>query len=317
MSESLLKVENLKKYYEVKQNIFAPSSSLIKAVDDVSLEISEGETLGLVGESGCGKSTLGRVILKLEDDFEGNIWFEKEDITKLNNKDFFPFRKKMQIIFQDPFSSLNPKMKVEKILYEPFEIHCIKKETAKERIAELLDIVGLREDALKKYPHEFSGGQRQRICIARALALLPKFVVADEPVSALDVSIQAQILNLLNELQEKYKLTYLFISHDLRVVEFISKRVAIMFFGKIVELAESKELYKNPLHPYTQILLASIPGEKREKMEVKNETKVKTNVLYGCRFIKKCPYPLDKCNDFSGELIEVEKGHFVACCKLL
>jgi oligopeptide transport system ATP-binding protein len=258
---SLLEVKNLKTHFPVRAGLLQRSAGWVKAVDGVSFAINEGETVGLVGESGCGKTTLGRTILRLIEPTEGEIWFDGQNITKLDGANLKPFRRKAQMIFQDPYGSLNPRMTVGNIVGEALRIHklCANRHEERERVAELLRSVGLSPDHARRYPHEFSGGQRQRIGIARALAVEPKFIICDEPVSALDVSVQAQIINLLDDLQEEFKLTYLFIAHDLAVVEHISDRVLVMYYGKIVEAASAEQIYGNPQHEYTKTLLAAVP----------------------------------------------------------
>ena len=280
MENSIVKISNLKKYFPVKTGVFSKTSNYLKALDGINLDIKKGETLGLVGESGCGKTTLGKTLLRLYDPTEGTIEFNEIDITNLNSGKLRPIRKDIQIIFQDPYSSLNPRQKVESIIGEGLLIHgIVKKSEIRNEVIKLLDDVGLNKEVLSRYPHEFSGGQRQRIAIARALAVKPKFIVCDEPVSALDVSVQAQIINQFFKLKKEYNLTYLFISHDLRVVRYISDRVAVMYLGKIVEIASSEQLYKNPLHPYTKLLLSSIPNIGKKK-NIKREIIKFINILH-------------------------------------
>lgn len=316
--KELLKVSGLKKYFPITSGILSRVSNYVKAVDGVDLTVARGETLGLVGESGCGKTTLGKTIIKLHEPTEGEIFFEDKDITNLSASRMRPVRKRMQIVFQDPYGSLNPRMKVEDIVAEGLVIHG-QTSGAERRAAvrETLRTVGLREDALSRYPHEFSGGQRQRIAIARAIALRPDFIVCDEPISALDVSVQAQIINLFIELQERFDLTYLFISHDLRVVKHISDRVAVMYLGKIIELAESKELYENPLHPYTKVLISSVPvadpQRKRETAILKGDVPSPINPPEGCAFHPRCPIAVARCSREEPGLRDAGGGHMVAC----
>lgn len=315
---NLLETKNLKKYFSRGGGFLQKPLPPVRAVDDVSLRIGKKETLGLVGESGCGKTTTGWIILKLDEPTEGKILFNGKDITDLSKKEMEPLRREMQIIFQDPASSLPPRMKIGKILEEPFIIHKIgsKKERA-ELVIELLQEVGLKPSCLKSFPHEFSGGQRQRIGIARAIALNPKLIVADEPVSALDVSIQAQIIGLLDDLQEKFSLSYLFIAHDLSVVEHISDRVMVMYVGRIVEEGITRELYGNPLHPYTKALLSAVPVPdphfKKEREILKGDLPNPANPPSGCRFHTRCRYAKPICKEQEPKLKDVGGGHLVAC----
>ncbi|HVS21867.1 MAG TPA: oligopeptide/dipeptide ABC transporter ATP-binding protein [Pyrinomonadaceae bacterium] len=300
---------------------FPTDAGVLRAVDGVSFEIFKGETLGLVGESGCGKSTAGRCLLRLIEPTAGEITFDNRDVTKMGKSELRDLRREMQVIFQDPSASLNPRMKVGDIVAEPLVIHKIgTKEERRERVAWLLGKVGLDADFMKRYSHEFSGGQLQRIGVARALALNPKLIVADEPVSALDVSVQAQVVNLLQDLQKEFGLTYLFISHGLAVVEHISTRVAVMYLGRIVEIANAAELYERPLHPYTQALLSAIPvpdpKEKRERIILKGDVPTARNPPSGCRFRTRCPIAIDECARIDPELFEISPGHSVACIRV-
>lgn len=316
--EVLLKVENVKKYFPIKGGVMQRTVGYVKAVDGVSFEIKKGETLGLVGESGCGKSTTGRTILNLLEKTEGKIYFEGQDLDTLSKSQLRKMRPKMQLIFQDPYSSLNPRMTVGKIIGEALLNHkMVSKEELREKVLETMKICGLAPYQIDRYPHEFSGGQRQRIGIARALILNPDFIVADEPVSALDVSIQAQIINLLRDLQKEKKFSYLFISHDLSVVEHICDKVGVMYLGSLVELAPSDEIFKNPLHPYTKALMSAIPipdpTVKRERIILKGDIPSPSNPPKGCKFHTRCPYATDKCKEVAPEYREVTKDHFIAC----
>ncbi|HYA29784.1 MAG TPA: dipeptide ABC transporter ATP-binding protein [Acidobacteriota bacterium] len=315
---SLLEIRNLKKHFPVGEGLFSRGKGAVKAVDGVTLSINEGETLGLVGESGCGKSTLGRTILRLIEPTSGEVIFAGKNILAMPQRELRDTRRQMQIIFQDPYASLNPRMRVGDIVGEGLEIHKLAKGKAKrDRVMELLHQVGLREDHYDRYPHEFSGGQRQRIGIARALAVNPKFIVCDEPVSSLDVSIQAQIINLLQELQEKMHLTYLFISHDLRVVEHISHRVAIMYLGKVVEIAQGDKIYQDAKHPYTRALLSSVPipdtKPKKDRIVLEGDVPSPVNPPSGCAFHPRCAYRAALCSQSEPSLDFAADGHGVAC----
>ncbi len=312
-SAPLLQVRNLVKHFPVDN-----SDDVVQAVSDVSFDIIAGETLGLVGESGCGKSTVGRCLLRLHEPTSGEVIFEGRDIVGLPNREMQALRRQMQIIFQDPYASLNPRLSIRSIISEPLKIHNIgDKTTQHAKVEDLLAKVGLDPKYADRYPHEFSGGQRQRIGIARALALNPKLIICDEPVSALDVSVQAQVVNLLQELQKEFGLTYLFISHGLAVVEHISDRVAVMYLGKIVEICSAAELYENPLHPYTQALLSAIPipdpAFKRKRIVLKGDVPTPINPPSGCRFRTRCPIAIDECAAVDPELRELRPGHFAAC----
>lgn len=314
----LLQVQNLKQYFPIKKGILGRSISYIKAVDDISFTVYEKETVSIVGESGCGKSTTGRAILRLDEATSGKIIFQDKDLLALNNSAMRKVRKDLQVIFQDPFASLNPRQTVGSILEEAMSIQnvCPKGER-KAKVIELLGKVGLPPDALKRYPHEFSGGQRQRIGIARALAVSPKLIICDEAVSALDVSVQAQVLNLLKQLQQQYGLTYLFISHDLAVVRHISDRIIVMYLGTIVEIADKHSLFNNPQHPYTKALLSAIPtisaGTKKERIELKGDLPSPLNPPTGCRFHTRCPYAIEKCATQQPSFQSISKDHKVAC----
>jgi len=320
METPLVEIRDLVKKFPVKTGVFRKKAS-VKAVQGVSFSIRRGETLGLVGESGCGKSTLGRCLLKLIEPTSGSIFFEGKDLSGLSAREMKPYRRKMQIIFQDPYSSLNPRMTVGSILEEPLIIHQLhgNREGRAKRVAELLKLVGMPPEAIHRYPHEFSGGQRQRVGIARALAVEPEFIVCDEPVSALDVSIQAQIVNLLMDLQSRLNLTYLFVSHDLRIVEHISHRVAVMYLGKIVESAKCEELYRDPKHPYTRALLSSVPNPNpespRQRIPLRGEPPAPSNPPPGCQFHPRCFMAAPECSQTEPELKPKKGGtdHNAAC----
>ena len=316
--EVLLKVEHLRKCFPLKKSITGKVLSELVAVDDVSFELYPGETIGIVGESGCGKTTLGRTILKLHEPSGGKIIFNGEDITDYSGKEMRHLRTDMQIIFQDPYSSLPPRSTVGDILSEPVLVHgIVPKAEVKDYVLDLMEKCGLRDYYYERYPHEFSGGQRQRICIARALSVNPKLVICDEPVSALDVSIQAQIINLLRSLQKTMNLTYLFISHDLSVVKFISDRIGVMYLGNMVEFGTKKDIFSNPLHPYTKALFSAIPNpnpdEKMQRIVLKGDIPSPANPPSGCRFHTRCPYATEKCSEVVPEYKEYGEGHFAAC----
>jgi oligopeptide transport system ATP-binding protein len=319
-TENLVEVKNLCKYFNTKKSVFNKNKGILKAVDGVSLYIKKGETLGLVGESGCGKTTLGRTLLKLYNLTDGEIFYKSKEIGKLSNKKMLPYRKNMQMIFQDPYASLNPRLTVGDIVGEPLDIYKIcKGKEREEKVKYFLDKVGLDQNHLNRYPHEFSGGQRQRIGIARALAVNPEFIVCDEPISALDVSIQAQIINMIEDLQNDFGLTYLFIAHDLSMVKHISNRVGIMYLGKLVEIAESNEVYSKPIHPYTNALLSAIPipdpdeAKKRQRIILEGDIPSPIDPPPGCRFKSRCKYAKSICGEEEPVLKEVSPGHFVAC----
>ena len=314
MEKPLISARNIKKHFDVGEGI-------LKAVDGLNFDIYPGETLGLVGESGCGKSTAGRTIIRLYEPTEGELIFNGQNIYELSRREMQEVRKNFQMIFQDPYASLNPRMTVEEIVGEPLDIHKAYKNNSqrKDRIIELLELVGLNDEHAMRFPHEFSGGQRQRIGIARALALNPKFIVCDEPISALDVSIQAQVVNLLKELQEKLGLTYLFIAHDLSMVRYISDRVGVMYLGHMMELASSEELYENPIHPYTKALLSAIPipdpeiQRTRKRIMLEGDVPSPINPKEGCRFVDRCTYSSDICRKETPSFREIKPKHFIAC----
>lgn len=318
MSEVLVEVKNLKKYFHLEHDFFGRPTSVLKAVDDVSFSIQKGEAFGLVGESGCGKTTIGKMLVNLYTPTSGEIRFEGTDLTKLSEEKRRGFCKDIQLIFQDPYASLNPRMTVGDIIAEPIKINkLLPGNEVEKRVTYLLNCVGLASHLRNRYPHEFSGGQRQRVGIARALAVQPKLIVCDEPVSALDVSIQAQVLNLLDELKDEFGLTYLFIAHGLNVVKHISDRVGVMYLGKLVEIAPKKELYANPLHPYTQALLSAIPSidptKPKKRIILTGDVPSPINPPEGCRFCSRCFKKTDGCKEYVPKLREISPGHFVAC----
>jgi oligopeptide transport system ATP-binding protein len=319
-NDVLLRVEDLQMHFPIYRGVFQRKVGAVRAVDGVTFDVKRGETLGLVGESGCGKSTTGRTILQLYKPTDGNVYFEGSNLLKLKHEEMRLMRRKMQMIFQDPYASLNPRMTVGQLVGEPLMVHNVATGTEiKERVDHLLEIVGLNPAFESRYPHEFSGGQRQRIGVARALALQPSFIICDEPISALDVSIQAQVVNLLEELQEQFNLTYLFIAHDLSMVKHISDRVAVMYLGVFMELADRDDLYANPLHPYTQALLSAVPipdpiaDAKRQRTILEGDVPSPANPPSGCRFRTRCPIAEAQCAESRPEFREIKPGHFVAC----
>ncbi|WLR51266.1 dipeptide ABC transporter ATP-binding protein [Bacillus tianshenii] len=318
MSEVLLKVDNLKKHFPITGGVLQRQIGQVKAVDGLSFTVNKGETLGIVGESGCGKSTTGRLLLRLLEPTEGSISFDNQEITDLSSSEMRKMRREMQMVFQDPFASLNPRHTVERILEEPLIVHGMgNAKERKKKVRELLEVVGLSSYHAKRYPHQFSGGQRQRVGIARALMTRPKLIIADEPVSALDVSIQSQVLNLLEDLQKEFNLTYIFIAHDLGVVRHISDRVAVMYLGRMVELADSEDLYSKPMHPYTQALLSAVPipdpEYQQEREYLTGDIPSPANPPQGCAFHTRCSQCMDICKTERPEFRELEDGHYVAC----
>jgi oligopeptide/dipeptide ABC transporter ATP-binding protein len=318
MNDTLLDVKDLKTHYPIYSGMFQRKLNAVKAVDGVSFAIRQGETFGLVGESGCGKSTTGRTILRLTEPTSGEVWFDGQNLATAKPSQMQKVRRDLQMIFQDPYASLNPRMTIGRILEEPMIVHGVKsRQERKERVHHLLDVVGLHKEYETRYAHEFSGGQRQRVGIARSLALHPKLIVADEPVSALDVSIQSQVLNLLKDLQAQFQLTYLFIAHDLSVVRHISDRIGVMYLGRIVELSDSDPLYEHPLHPYTQALMSAVPvanpNIRRERIILQGDVPSPANPPSGCTFHPRCPYVKDICISTRPELKDVGSGRLVAC----
>lgn len=317
----LLEVRNLKKYYPLSQGLFKRKAGTVKAVDDVSFTIQPGETFGLVGESGCGKSTIAKSVIRAVEPTDGDVIFhldQPRNLAKLNREELKVARRHIQLVFQDPFSSLNPRHRVRDIIGEPLKVNdVVGGQELEEQVGQLMSSVGLRPEYQVRYPHAFSGGQRQRIGIARALALNPKLVIADEPVSALDVSVQAQVINLLEDLQETFDLTYLFIAHDLSVVEHISDRVAVMYLGQIIEITTSERLYQNPLHPYTVALLSAVPtadpDDQRQRIPIEGDVPDPADAPSGCKFHVRCPYAQDKCKTEEPRLVEIEPGHRASC----
>ncbi len=319
--KTLVKIENLTKNFISKKSFFGKPLSYVHAVDNVSLDIFKGETLGIVGESGCGKSTLGRSILRLTEPTSGKVIYDKTDLVSLSKEDMRQMRKRLQLVFQDPYASLNPRMTVKDLIKAPLDVFNIGNESERmEKVFQIMKQVGLTEEQLNRYPHEFSGGQRQRIVIARAIILDPEFVVCDEPVSALDVSVRSQVLNLLNTLQKEKNLTYMFISHDLSVVKYISDRIAVMYLGRVVELAEKDELYNHAAHPYTKALLSAVPiaevGRKREISVLEGDVPSPINPPKGCYFNTRCPYADERCRKEKPELRDIGCGHMCACHKV-
>lgn len=318
-SESLLNVNELKTHFPIGKGFFSRNKGFVKAVDGISFQLHKGETLGIVGESGCGKSTMGRSILKLIEPTSGSVQFQGQEVTKLKGSELRKLRSEMQIVFQDPYASLNPRMTIESILSEALMTHNISanKKDRQKRVEDLLEIVGLNKSHALRYPHEFSGGQRQRVGIARAIAVNPKLIIADEPVSALDVSVQAQIINLFEDLQKEFDLTYIFIAHDLSVVKHVSDRIGVMYLGRIVELSDKKRLFEDPLHPYTQALMSSVPipdpDAKRERIILEGDVPSPSNPPTGCPFHPRCRFAFDVCREIRPKEVEVTSGRYVSC----
>ncbi|RQW20807.1 dipeptide ABC transporter ATP-binding protein [Bacillus sp. C1-1] len=319
MKDVLIEAKDIQMYFPIKQGVIKRTVGHIKAVDGISLKIYEGESLGIVGESGSGKSTLGRILLQLQNQTNGDVFYKGEKISGISNRKLRPFRRDMQMVFQDPYASLNPRMSIGELIEEPLLVHktVATKADRKKRAEELLETVGLPKQSYDKYPHEFSGGQRQRIGIARALSTKPSLIIGDEPVSALDVSIQSQVLNLMKDLQDEFKLTYIFIAHDLSVVKHISTRVAVMYLGRIVEVATKKDLYEGKLHPYTEALISAVPStdvtQKKQKITLTGELPSPANPPVGCAFHTRCPHVHDRCKQERPDLVEYKPEHFVAC----
>lgn len=316
----ILEVKNVEKFFYGNKKLFQKDRPVVKAVNDVSFTINEGETFGIVGESGCGKSTLGRTVIRLLNPTSGQVLYKGTDLATLSGEEMRKLRQEIQIIFQDPYASLNPRMTVRELIQAPLDVYSHESEAEKlAKVKNIMAKVGLREEYMSKYPHEFSGGQRQRIVIARALILEPKFIFCDEPVSALDVSVRAQVLNLMKDLQKEFNLTYMFISHDLSVVRFLCDRIGVMYLGRMVEIADRQELYDNPMHPYTKALLSAIPivdplkAREHKRIQLKGELPSPMNIPEGCRFVTRCPYATEACKNGVPKLQEISKGHSVAC----
>jgi oligopeptide/dipeptide ABC transporter ATP-binding protein len=319
-AQPLVEIEHLKVFFPIKEGVFIDREvARVHAVNDVTLSVAEGETMGLVGESGCGKTTMSRTIMRLIDSTEGTIQFRGEDITTAGRRELAPLRRQMQMVFQDPFASLNPRKRVAQIIGQPLRLHGMPRDEVEDRVRDLLRLVGLHPEHLNRFPHEFSGGQRQRIGVARALALEPRLIVLDEPVSALDVSVQAQIINLLDDLQDEFRLTYLFVAHDLSVVRHVSDRIAVMYLGKLMEVSPAEELYTKPIHPYTSALLAAIPipdperNRRRERIVVSGEPPNPINPPSGCVFHPRCPRATEVCREVEPPLVRYPNGHLAAC----